>query len=206
MVETNGGKGHFVFTELRNVGDCATLFDEAMNRFGKVDSFLNYAGVTWVSGLETCDQCTFDEIMEVNFRAAFFCCQNAVRCMKLNGGGSIVLVNSGHGWSGEIDRAAYACSKGALMTLSEHIAHNYASQKIRSNLLTMGWTPTEGEVELRNAQGMSEGELRRIAGQAIPMGRMLERSDYLQGIVYLFSDYSSMMTGSNLRITGGEYI
>jgi len=206
MVETYGQQGLFVFTELRKTEDCKKLFVQAMERFGRVDCFLNYAGVTWVSGLDTCVQETFDEIMDVNFRAAFFCCQQAIRCMRENGNGSIVLVNSGHGWSGQKDRAVYACSKGALMTLSEHIAHNYAEEHIRCNLLTMGWTPTEGEVALRAEQGIKEPELRRKAGKVIPMGRMLERSDYVQGVLYLFSDFSSMMTGSNFRITGGEYI
>ncbi len=206
MIETHGRTGLFVHTELRDTGDCKKLFDCAMDRFGRVDGFFNYAGVTWVSGLDSCDQATFDEIMDINFRAAFFCCQNAVRCMCLNGGGSIVLVGSAHAWGGQKDRAGYACSKGALMTLSEHIAHNYASEHIRCNLLTMGWTPTEGEVALRAAQGISEPELRREASKVLPMGRMLERSDYVHGVLYLLSDRSSMMTGSNFRITGGEYI
>jgi len=206
MIETQGREGLFVHTELRDTGDCKKLFEHAMDRFGRVDGLFNYAGVTWVSGLDNCDQATFDEIMDINFRAAFFCCQNAVRCMRLNGGGSIVLVGSAHAWGGQKDRAGYACSKGALMTLSEHIAHNYASEHIRCNLLTMGWTPTEGEVALRAAQGMSESALRKEAARVIPMGRMLERSDYVQGVLYLLSDHSSMMTGSNVRITGGEYI
>ncbi len=86
----------------------------------------------------------------------------------------------------------------------EHIAHNYASEKIRCNYLTLGWTPTEGEVALRNSQGMTEAELRQQAAQVLPMGRMLERADYVEALVYFMSDASAMMTGSNFRIT--EYI
>ena len=126
--------------------------------------------------------------------------------MRQIGGGSIVFTGSAHAWGGQKDRAAYACSKGVLLTLMEHIAHNYASEHIRCNYLTLGWTPTEGEVRFRESQGETEFELRKRAAGILPMGRMLERSDYLEALVYLFSDSSSMMTGSTFRITAGEYI
>ena len=159
-----------------------------------------------LSPLDTCDEETFNRVMDINFRACFFCCQEAVRYMRENGGGSIVLTGSAHAWGGQKDRAAYACSKGVLLTLMEHIAHNYASERIRCNYLTLGWTPTEGEVALRNSQGMTEAELRRQAARILPMGRMLERADYVEALIYFMSDASAMMTGSNFRITAGEYI
>lgn len=201
-----GSDGLFVHTELTKIEDCKRLFDEANHSFGKVDGFFNYAGITPVSPLDTCDEETFDAVMDINFKASFFCCQNAIKYMRQNGGGSIVLTGSAHAWGGQKDRAAYACSKGVLRTLMEHIAHNYASEQIRCNYLTLGWTPTEGEVTLRNIQGETEKELRERAAAILPMGRMCERSDYIEGIVYMLSDASSMMTGSTFRITAGEYI
>ncbi len=206
LMRTYGSDGMFVYTELRKVEDCEKLFRETYNRFGKVDGFFNYAGITPVSPLDTCDEETFDDVMAINFKAAFFCCQNAVKYMRQNGGGSIVLTGSSHAWGGQKDRAAYACSKGVLRTLMEHIAHNYANENIRCNYLTLGWTPTEGEVMLRKSLGESEKELRERAAGILPMGRMCERSDYVEGIVYMLSDASSMMTGSTFRITAGEYI
>ena len=92
--------------------------------------------------------------------------------MRMNGGGSIILTGSAHAWGGQKDRAAYACSKGVLLTLMEHISHNYAQENIRCNYLTLGWTPTEGEVMLRGSQGESEAELRKRAAGILPMGRM----------------------------------
>lgn len=117
-----------------------------------------------------------------------------------------MLTGSAHAWGGQKDRAAYACSKGAVKTLMEHIAHNYASEQIRCNYLTLGWTPTEGEVRLRDSLGESEEQLRQRASEILPMGRMCEVSDYTEALVYLMSDSSSMMTGSVFRITAGEYI
>ena len=205
-IKTFGSDDIFVHTDLNSVEDCKKLFDVGYEKFGKIDGFFNYAGITPVSPLDTCDQETFDSVMNINFRAAFFCCQQAIKYMRMNGGGSIVLTGSAHAWSGEKDRAAYACSKGVLRTLMEHIAHNYATEHIRCNYLTLGWTPTEGEVELRHSQGESEAELRKRAGAYLPMGRMCERTDYIEGIIYMLSDASSMMTGSTFRITAGEYI
>lgn len=205
-IKIYGSEGIFVYTDLNDNSYCKKLFDETIEKFHKVDGFFNYAGVNPISGLETCDEKTFDEIMDVNFKSCFFCCQEAIKYMKQNGGGSIVLTGSAHAWGGQKDRAAYACSKGVLRILMEHIAHNYAVEQIRCNYLTLGWTPTEGEVNFRKSLGESETQLRQRAAKILPMGRMLERSDYLEALIYLMSDASSMMTGSTFRITAGEYI
>lgn len=206
LVRSYGQDAIFVHTELTDVEDCKKLFDRAYERFGKIDGFFSYAGVTPVSPLDTCTPEVFDQVFNVNFRATFFCCQQAIKYMRMNGGGSIVLTGSAHAWGGQKDRAAYACSKGVLRTLMEHIAHNYATEHIRCNYLTLGWTPTEGEVTLRESQGETEKALRERAAAILPMGRMCERTDYVEAIVYMLSDASAMMTGSTFRITAGEYI
>lgn len=206
LINTLGSDGIFVHCDLLKVADCKNLFDLAYKKYGKIDGFFNYAGVTPVSPLDSCDEKTFDWVMDVNFKACFFCCQQVIRYMRLNGGGSIVFTGSAHAWGGQKDRAAYACSKGVLRILMEHIAHQYAYEQIRCNYLTLGWTPTEGEVSLRNSQGESEAELRKRAASILPMGRMLERTDYVEALIYLMSDASAMMTGSTFRITAGEYI
>lgn len=206
LIKSFGSDALFVKCDLTKVDDCKNLFDTAYEKFGRIDGFFNYAGVTPVSPLDTCDEETFDLVMDVNFKSCFFCCQQAVKYMRLNGGGSIVLTGSAHAWGGQKDRAAYACSKGVLRILMEHISHNYASEKIRCNYLTLGWTPTEGEISLRNSLGESEQELRQRAAKILPMGRMCEKSDYIEALIYMLSDDSSMMTGSTFRITAGEYI
>lgn len=198
--------GIFVYTDLQVNKACRDLFVKAHEEYGRIDGYFHYAGITPISPLDTCNEQTFDDVMTINFKSAFFCCQEAIQYMRKSGGGSIVLTGSAHAWGGQKDRAAYACSKGALLTLMEHIAHNYASENIRCNHLTLGWTPTEGEVSLRNSLGESESMLRQKASTILPMGRMCEVSDYTEALVYLMSDNSAMMTGSNFRITAGEYI
>ena len=205
-IRTFGSDGIFIHTDLLEVADCKNLFDVGFEKYGKIDGFFHYAGVTPVSPLDTCDEDTFDWVMDVNFKSAFFCCQQAIKYMRINGKGSIVLTGSAHAWGGQKDRAAYACSKGVLRILMEHIAHQYATENIRCNYLTLGWTPTEGEVALRNSQGENEAELRKRAASILPMRRMCEKSDYVEALIYMLSDASAMMTGSTFRITAGEYI
>ena len=120
--------------------------------------------------------------------------------------GSIIFFGSPHMDYGDFDRAAYSVTKGALYTLSNHIAHHYAKYGIRSNYVVMGWTNTEGELELRAEEGISEVELKNEATKHIPMGRMLNRFDPIPAIMHFISDESAMTTGSLLRITGGHYI
>ena len=205
QIRSSGCEGLFVRTDLVNVDDCRRLFDQAAERFGRIDGFFNYAGVTSVASLEDCDVATFDYMMNVNFRACFFCCQQAIRYMRQSGGGSIVITGSPHAWFGMKDRAVYACSKGVLYTLSEHIAHNYATDHIRCNYLTLGWTATEGEISLKNSMGESEEELRRRAAKLTPMGRILEPTEYNEALIFFMSDASAMTTGSVLNVTAGFF-
>lgn len=205
-VQSYKGNAFFVHTDVTNAFDCKKLFDFTMNKFCRVDGFLNYAGITPVSPLDTCSVETLDSVMDINFRAAFLCCQEAIQAMRKTGGGSIVIIGSPHAWSGDKDRAAYACSKGALLTLMNHIAHNYAEDMIRCNYLTMGWTLTEGEIELRKLQVDDVDKYFEDAAKLIPMKRLCVPDDYVEQIIYLFSDASAMMTGTVIQMSAGYFL
>ena len=205
-VRDAGSEGIFVYTDLNHAEDCAKLLDEAVTAYGRLDGLVNYAGLLPSCDLPDCTPELFDTVFNINIRAAYFCTQRAIHYMQKFGGGSIIMVGSPHAWCGDKDRSVYACSKGALLTLSEHVAHHYAADQIRSNFITMGWVPTEGELALRAQQGMDIEQLREFAKPYMPMGRMQEVEDLVPGILYLLSDYSTQVTGSNLRMTGGLYI
>lgn len=203
-IHSNNNEAIFVPTDLHSVKDCENLFREAICTYGQVDGFVNYAGVTYKAPITECDECVFDDIFDINIKAAFFCTKYAIQSMRERGG-SIVIFGSPHDDKGEKDRAAYACSKGALSVLVTHVAKYYAEDHIRANYITMGWTPTEGELALREKEGISEEELRSRASRIIPAGRMQEIEDHVPAVLYLLSDASLMVTGSNFRITGGLY-
>jgi NAD(P)-dependent dehydrogenase (short-subunit alcohol dehydrogenase family) len=203
MERDYGRRGLFAATDLRDVAGCRRLIDGAVERFGRLDGFVNYAGILPAATLEETDEGFFDDMFAINMKAPFFCAKHAVAAMKQSGGGSLVFVGSAHAYGGSDDRAAYACSKGALLTLVRHIAKNYAKDRIRANWITMGWVATQGEMALRTEQGRDLRWLEETAAASVPMGRLLTVEDHVPGIMYFLSDSSSMVTGTELQINGG---
>jgi NAD(P)-dependent dehydrogenase (short-subunit alcohol dehydrogenase family) len=200
------GKAYFLHTDLRIVKHCERLFKFAHTTCGPISGFFSYAGITPAETLLECTEEVHDEIFNINLKGAIFCSKYAIKYMKDTGGGSIVFTGSPHAWGGEYDRVSYACSKGAIITLSEHISKNYGKFNIRANYITLGWTPTEGELFLRKHQGTTEEALRKMASEIVPMGRMNEYEDIVPAVLFLLCDNSLLVSGSNIRITGGWYM
>ena len=204
QLAAGGHEARFAMADLTDVSQIAEAFELVRETYGLLDGFVHYAGITPVADLASTDERTYDLVMGTNLKAAFFSVKEALPLMRR--GGSVVLIGSAHAWGGQRDRAAYAVSKGALLTLSDHIAKNYACDQVRSNVVTMGWTATDGELALRASQGMTASELDEEASAALPMGRMCTPDDVVPALVYLLSDQSRFVTGANIRCTGGEYI
>ena len=192
--------------DLQNIIECKKFIEKVIIKWKRIDGIVFYAGITSFSSLADCSEKVFDDIFNINLKSTFFITQAVLNNMIENGGGSIVFFGTSHMESGEKDRAAYAISKGGIKILSEHLSRRYAQNKVRSNIIVMGWTPTEGELQLRSSIGVSKDELLKEANKYVPMGRMLTVQDPVPAVMYLLSDESSMTTGSILRVNGGEYI
>lgn len=202
--EDRNGSISFVKGDLTKVSACEHLVTETVRMFGKLDGLVNYAGtvLSMAPITETTEE-QFQSIMDINFKSTFFVSKYAVRAMKENGSGSIINMGSMHAYGGEIDRTAYACSKGAMHTLFKHIAKNYAADHIRCNWITIGWVATPGELELRREQGVGQSWLDQVGSEYFPMGRLQTPEDYVDGAIYLLSDGASQVTGTELFVTGG---
>jgi len=201
--EGGRGEGIFVQTEVTRVEGCEHLVAQTEKKYGQLDGFYNYAGILPAATLVDTEESMFDEVFDLNVKAAFFCSKFVLRSMLRRRQGSLVFMGSAHGYAGEEDRASYAVSKGALLTLSRHIAKNYAKYNIRSNWVTMGWVATPGELAFRKTQGHDQAWLEKHAPAYIPMGSLLTVEDHVPGVIYLLSDASSKVTGTELHITGG---
>lgn len=197
---------YFHELDLNSIDGIEDFYTETIKRFKKIDSLVLYAGITPVASLIETEEAIYDSVFDINLKAPFFLVKHVLKSMVSQNSGSIIFFGSAHMDYGEIDRAAYALTKNALNTLSTHIARHYAKFGIRSNYVVMGWTNTEGELELRTKEGISEKELKSKASSIVPMGRMLNTFDPVPAVMYLISDQSIMTTGSVIRITGGEYI
>ncbi len=203
--EINAGPGQAVFVagDLTRPESCEQLVQTALERFGRLDGLVNYAGSG--SGHAPFPQVSEEEfalMLDVNFKSAFFTTQAAVKAMA-DHGGSIIFMGSLHAYDGQIDRPAYACAKGAMYTLFRHVAKNYARQKIRSNWITVGWVATPGEQQLRRTMGHNANWQDEAGQDLMPMGRLQIGEDYLGAVLYLLGDSASQTTGSELFITGG---
>ena len=197
---------YFHQIDLNSIDEIENYYNNTIERFGSIDALILYSGITPVASIIETEEEVYDNVFNVNLKAPYFLLKHVLKSMIKFKTGSIVFFGSAHMDYGQSDRTAYALTKGTLYTLSNHIAHHYAKYGIRSNYLVMGWTNTEGELELRDKEGVSEEELKNKASKIIPMGRMLNPVDPVPAVMYFISDDSAMTTGSILRVTGGEFI
>ncbi|QHW31302.1 SDR family oxidoreductase [Paenibacillus rhizovicinus] len=202
--QQTGSEALYVRTDVTKVDDCRALMAAAAERFGRIDGLVNNAGIFPRGDLLNTPEELFDSVFDVNVKGAFYCSQYAVAAMIETGGGSIVQIGSTNAYVGQPDLAAYSISKGASLTLSKHIAAHFGGQRIRSNWITVGWVASDGEVELHRKMGIGKDELAAMGASIVPSGRLQTEEDIAFGAVYLLSDESSQVTGTELAITGGH--
>jgi NAD(P)-dependent dehydrogenase (short-subunit alcohol dehydrogenase family) len=142
-------------------------------------------------------------VFAVNVRGAFLCSQAAIPALRQQGGGSIINIGSTLAYRSSGDRIAYACSKGALLTMTKVLARELLRDRIRVNWVTVGWVASPGEVELRNQTHGNGAAFLRERDQQAPLGRLETAEDIAAGVVYLASDAASHVTGCELNISGG---
>jgi NAD(P)-dependent dehydrogenase (short-subunit alcohol dehydrogenase family) len=199
-------KLYFHKVDLNTINEIEGFVSQTLEKFGKIDALVLYSGITPVASLVDTEEDLYDSVFNVNLKSQYFLVQHVLKSMIKSKTGSIIFFGSAHMDYGMKNRAAYALTKATLYTLSTHIAHHYAEYGIRSNYVVMGWTNTEGELELRDSEGMTEEELKQKAARILPLGRMCNRFDPVPAVMHFISDESAMTTGSIMRITAGQYI
>jgi 3(or 17)beta-hydroxysteroid dehydrogenase len=166
---------------------------------GRLDVVVNNAGIPYVRAVTDTTLAEWRALMAVNLDGVFLGTKHGVRAMRRHGdGGSIVNVSSAAGLVGSPLSSAYCASKGAVRLFSKAVALECASEAIRVNSVHPGAvrTPIWAKV------GVSP-ELQVAVGAASPLGRMAEPEEVADAIVYLASDASRYVTGSELVIDGG---
>lgn len=172
--------------------------ERAIALFGKIDILINNAGV-WPSGAttENTDEDSWQKIIDINLTGPFLGVRAVLPYLKKNGGGSIVNIASIAGNVGG-NGPAYTASKGGLRLLTKDMAVEFAKYKIRVNSLHPGGVLTPMTEAFAKMPG-SEEMIRNIC----PQGRMAEAIEIAYGALFLASDESSFMTGSELVMDGG---
>ena len=194
-----GGDAVFVRLDVTSETDWTAAVNEAANRYGKLDVLVNNAGVSARGTIEETSVEDWDRVMGINSKGVFLGTRSAIPEMRKAGGGSIINISSQLGLVGMGESSPqYQASKGAVRIFSKSAAIQYASEGIRVNSVHPGPVVTP-MTEARR----SDAEVRKRMISRIPLGRYGESEDVAYGVLYLASDESSFVTGSELVIDGG---
>jgi NAD(P)-dependent dehydrogenase (short-subunit alcohol dehydrogenase family) len=202
VVDRLQGAGHqaaWVVADLSEIDACRHLVRFTVEQFGGIDVLVNNAALTSRGYLEDAPVELWDRIMSVNLRAPFLTLQEAVKSMKTRGGGSIVNIGSVNAYIGEPKLGPYSVSKGGLMTLTKNAAAALDAYRIRVNQINVGWTHTEGEDQVKRAEGKGDNWLEE-ATRTRPYGRLLLPQDIAHAVAYFASDDSALVSGAVLDL------
>ena len=198
IIET-GGDALFVKLDVTREADWINAIQATVGRFGKLDILVNNAGIGDQRKVEEATEEWWDRIMDVNAKSVFLGTKHAIPEMRRAGGGSIVNTSSIYGLVGGSTSSSYSASKGAVHIFTKATAAQYARDGIRANSVHPG--PTDSP--MTEGTFGSNQELRETWINLLPLRRMGTTEDIAYGVLFLASDESSYMTGTELVVDGG---
>ena len=199
-IERDGGQAMPVHLDVTDGASCRAAVAETVQRLGGVDILLyGAADNDRTATVLDLDEAAWDRVIRVNLTGAFLMCKATMPAMIARGAGSVVLIASQLGRVGSPGRAAYCATKGALIQLAKVLAADHAAQGIRVNTLSPGAIETRRMLQ----RWTTMDEARRVMAPKHLLGRLGQAEEIARAAVYLASDASSFMTGSDLLVDGG---
>ncbi len=197
-ISETGGRATFLKLDVTDEENWQRVIDVTVATYGKLDVVVNNAGISGRTAVEETEAETWDRVMAVNGKGVFLGTKLAIPELRKAGGGSIINISSIYGIVGSETSAAYHASKGAVRIFTKAAAIQYASEGIRVNSVHPGFVDSPMTAASHALPGVHDLRVGRT-----PLGRMGTPEDIAAGVLYLASDESSFVTGSELVIDGG---
>jgi len=194
--------------DVGDLGDIDRMVRRALELFGQIDILVNNAGVTRRADIMDLTEADWDRIHRVNAKGVFFCLQRVAREMIPQRSGRIINIASiaGKGYAGT-SNAAYAASKGAVISLTKTAAQQLGRYNININSVCPGVTRTalsDANLHIRAQQeGISLEEMERRRAEVIPLRRANDPEDIAAMVVFLASSGARNITGQSFNVDGG---
>ncbi len=204
QITEDGGCAEYWHLDVSRADEVREVFTAVKKHFGRIDVLVNNAGIAGPD--KPTDEVTeeeWDKVMAVNVKGVFLCTKHAIPALREAGGGGIINLSSIYGLVSAPDLPAYHASKGAVRMMTKTDALLYAKEKIRVNSVHPGfiWTPLVEKLAENSPEGVVS--FRQHLDSLHPVGHVGEPDDVAYGILYLASDESKFVTGSELVIDGG---
>ncbi len=198
-ITSAGGKALAVEADVSDPAQVSALIQQTVQAFGRLDIFVNNAGIETKHPITEFPLSEFQKIVAVNLQGPFLCIQAAAKQMIAQGGGGrIINISSIHEDLPMPTNAPYCATKGALRMLMRTAAVELAPQQITVNNIGPGaiYTPIDADIE-------ANPEIEKALMAEIPLGRWGKPEDVAELAVYLASDAAGYCTGSTFFIDGG---
>jgi cyclopentanol dehydrogenase len=197
-IASGGGSASFAPLDVSSEIEWKTAVSHAVQTYGSVDVLVNNAGTYTYAMTENIAVADWDRVFAVNARGTFLGCREVIPVMKRAGGGSIVNVASNFGLVGRPGFAAYCASKGAVRMMTKAMAAELASFNIRVNSLHPGLVATDMTRDfIATPQALDD-----LLGPAL-IRRAAEPMELARAVLFLASEESSYVTGSEFVVDGG---
>ncbi|MEH6544412.1 MAG: glucose 1-dehydrogenase [Porticoccaceae bacterium] len=193
-----GGDAIFIKHDASSEQDWQEVIKTGVEHYGKIDVLVNNAGVLILKSIQETTTEDWDFVQSVNTRGVFYGVKYVLPAMQKAGGGSIINISSIYGIVGAPSASAYQASKGAVRLLSKSAAVEYGEHNIRVNSVHPGVIATNMTKDMITDEAATQA----LLGGAI-IRRPAQPKEVSWGILFLASDESSYMTGSELVIDGG---
>ena len=195
-----GGDATYIHLDVTSADDWEAAVQTALDRYGRLDILVNNAGILGRrTGLEDTTSEQWDAVLNVNAKGAFLGTKAAIPALRDAGGGSIVNISSIAGIIADpTGIPAYQASKGAIRLLTKATALQHAADNIRCNSVHPGLIVTAMSEDV-----LADPDSMQTFFGSIPLGRLGTVDDIANGVLFLASDDSSFVTGSELVIDGG---